>query len=363
MKILIIDNQFNGAYGSLKKFVIEIAYEFRKMGHTVYLTKEMSEAIAIYQLKTIDFSLGLGKYNYYSDGRALYDIYKIMHYQWIIDNPYKMQIDVNSKFIKYIMIDKMFEKCVLPVQNRILIQPLGVADDIVRREETSNRIRGIVFSGQIKNVNDIYADISVHRFKKKIIQVIDSVMEHLDVPYITVFNERMKAWVDDNKREVFRLSNSYIRAYKRTRVITQIKQYPIYLIGEVHNKEITTKANVTLVGSVKYERVFDRMREYMFSLNIEPNFNTGFHDRALRTVLNGNILITNLGSEQEKFYGRNAIYYKYTDIDEIERNINQWQENDIVHSRKVLEKKVRKYFGWDVVLGRIIKEFKEKRNG
>lgn len=358
MKILLVDNQFDGAYGSLTQFINEISFELLRMNHKVFIAKNMEDAMIVYKTQSIDFSIGIGRYPYYIQGRALYSIYQVIHYQWIIDNPYKMQIDNKSEYIRYILIDKLFLDCIDSVKNKELVLPLGIPYDITVAD-TESRLPGIVFAGQIRDVNEIYAEIMSNRLRSRILQIIDILLQRLDEPFISVFNREAIDLNYEDKIQAFKLCNSYLRAYKRTKVITEIKNYPVYIIGD-SNKQVEQQGNVVFLGKSKYANVFEIMKKYRFALNIEPNFNTGFHDRALRAICNGNALITNYGMGQKRVYGENAILYKYSDINDIVDSIIHMSLEDIRNSNEIVSKRVRKYFGWNSILSQIIKDFRSR---
>lgn len=191
MNIILLDNQFEGAYGSIGVFIKEVFEELMLMGHRVFVAKTVEVAISIYEKNDVDFSIGIGKYGFVVDGKALYDRYNTMHYQWIIDNPYKIKIDYESSNITYVVIDGLFASCIEGVKNFVLELPLGVSSNICR-ENVKTRTEGIVFAGQIKNPNLIYHEISEHRLKRQITDVIEQQLNQLDEPYINLLNDKVK---------------------------------------------------------------------------------------------------------------------------------------------------------------------------
>ena len=76
---------------------IALYLALQKMGKTVYdMYKNGEDVGKVFskECKKID------KYKYYFEGKPLYDIYKVSNYQWISDNPLKMNLDMDSKFLQ-----------------------------------------------------------------------------------------------------------------------------------------------------------------------------------------------------------------------------------------------------------------------
>ena len=356
MKILIVGNNFTGAYGSLNCFIEEIVFSFEKMECEVFLANAVHEAIGIYDKYSIDFSIGIGKYSFFWDGKALYDLYQIQHYQWIIDNPLKMKIDTESSFIKYILIDKLFANCIEKAKLPFLFCPLGVSNN-TENHSVEKKDNGIVFAGQIRDCNLIYENIKLHKCHQDIKKILDVLTSDLDLPYILQLERNILHLKSDDKAEVFSLTNSFIRSYKREKVLNEIRGIPVFIIGENQSKVLFKNSNITLLGKHKYYESFDIMKKYMFSINIEPNFNYGFHDRILRAAINGNIVITNDGIIQRKILKNYALYYQFSNIEDISNQILHMTEEEIENMSSRISETVSNNFGWERILEYIIMDF------
>lgn len=357
MNILLIDNNFEGAYGSLNVFIREIQEELLLLKHHVFLSGSVDDSIRYIKENAIDFSLGLGKYNQFKNGVPIYDLLRIMHYQWIIDNPLKIKIDNNSSYIKYIVIDKLFFSCLNKRYNKSLFFPLGVPSFHIRNYENQNR--GIVFSGQIRDANKIYSDISEHYLKKKIDNVIEHQIENLEKPYINILNYETNNMTYEQKRQVFMFSNSYLRAYKREIVLSSIKEYPVYIVGENHNEKLGLKKNFTFFGKVNYRTAFKIMARYYFALNIEPNFNDGIHDRVLRSIQNGNMVVTNFNNFQNDLFKNTLLYYQYSSIPDVIDSLSDIHYEEIREKNRQAQLVVEREFGWNSIIQKIIENYRE----
>ena len=320
----------------------------RKKKIHVLVANTVAEALAAYDNNEIDFSIGIGKYSYFWKGYPLYDLYHKLHYHWIIDNPLKMEIDTVSSYIKYVLIDKLFSLCMEKVQNPVLYLPIGVP-----KTKSNSRIKkknGIVFAGQIRDSNTLLKEINNSSNKTEIIKMLEPLMLNLDLPYIPELMKNVGGMSPSIRKATFALTNSFLRAYKREKVLSEIKEIPLTIIGEVRSKELLNKKNLTIVGKVPYYKSFEIMRQYRFSLNIEPNFNCGFHDRVVRSAVQGNVVITNYSKMQFDVWGNAALYYSYSAIDRITNRILCLQENELEEMGDRLSQVTLLNFSWDRII-------------
>lgn len=314
MNILLIDNGFDGAYGSLKIFIEEIK-EYLSGSHSVFLSRSFAESAEIFRRNQVDFSLGIGKFNQFEDGCPLYEHTKTLHYQWIIDNPLKMDLDPDSIYIKYILIDGEFGDLMPALKNPPLFLPLGVK---CRDAEPRPRRDGVVFCGQIRNPQAISEEIGRSEAGADARRLIRSLEDNLDESLIRTFHDQIKNRELSYQKSVFKLANSYLRALKRKTVIQHIKAYPVILAGEIEVPELLEQANVTSLGKLNYLQAQEVMNCYMFSLNISPNFNACIHDRVLRSIQAGSCAVTDGSNTYFTYFGSSMIYYRYDQLELLE---------------------------------------------
>lgn len=353
--ILVLGNNFTGAYGSLNCFIQEIVWSLEKMNHMVLLANSVSEAVKLYDNNDIDFSIGIGKYSYFKEGQPLYDLYKILHYQWIIDNPLKLEIDTESMYIKYILIDKLFQYCTNQPSNPFLYLPLGIPNLHISIDVKKKY--GIAFSGQIRDSNAIFAEITMNKRKREIKNLLEILISDLDLLYILELKKSMGGLNPCDRKKFFYLTNSFLRAYKREKVLNEIKDIPVIIIGENKSKILLKNNNIIMLGKVPYYDSFKIMSKYMFNLNIEPNFNCGFHDRILRCAANGSVVITNYGKMQQEILGSDAIYYNFSNLNMISNQILNLKKTKIIEMGNGLAETVSYYFIWEKILEYILCDF------
>lgn len=354
--ILVFDNNFFGAYGSLKCFIQEIVCALKKLNQNVLLVSTVSEAVNLYNNGNIDFSIGIGKYLFFLDGQPLYELYKKRHYQWVIDNSLKVQIDTQSHYIKYILIDRMFQYCMGKTKNSFLYLPLGIPE--FKIENTLDKDYGIVFSGQIRDSNKIFDDILMSTKRREITELLDRFTSNLDLSYIPELMRNIENFSLDERVMIFSLTNSFLRAYKREKVLSSIKNIPVSIIGENRSRVISNNKNIKILGKASYYDTVKIMARYMFNINIEPNFNCGFHDRILRSVTSGSIIITNYGQIQQQILKNDVIFYDYANLDMIESKVRNMHKNEMFEMRNRLAKKISSCFVWEKILEIVICDFR-----
>lgn len=353
--ILVLGNNFTGAYGSLNCFIQEIVFSLKEMRHRVLLANSVSEAVNLYENNYIDFSIGIGKYLYFKEERPLYDLYKLLHYQWLIDNPFKLEIDTESSYIKYILIDKLFSCCIKQSQNAFLYLPLGIPKFKITTD--LEKKYGIVFSGQIRDSNTIFKEIDMNKRRLEIKHLLERLIMDLDMLYILELEKSIRKIPACDRMEIFSLTNSFLRAYKREKVINEIRDIPVIIIGENKSQRLLRNKNIKFLGKIPYYDSFKVMSKYMFCLNIEPNFNCGFHDRLLRGAANSSVVITNDGKMQKEILESDAIYYSFSSLDSISSQILDLQKTKVIEMGSRLKETVSYYFTWDKILKYILRDF------
>ncbi|SEA97057.1 Glycosyltransferase involved in cell wall bisynthesis [Pseudobutyrivibrio sp. ACV-2] len=353
--VLVLGNNFTGAYGSLSCFVKEISMALKEMNHNILIANSVSEAVEAYDKNDIEFSIGIGKYLYFCKEKPLYDVYHKLHYQWIIDNPLKMEIDNASIYIKYILIDRLFLCCMGKLKNRVIYLPIGIPNTDVKKN--IEKKYGIVFSGQIKDSNTIFEEINASVCKHEIMKVLEPLTSNLDLLYIPVLEKHIKKLSQSNKKTVFAYTNSFLRAYKREKVLNAIKDIPVIIIGENSSRSLLNSRNITMLGKVPYYTAFEIMGQYQFCLNIEPNFSCGFHDRILRSADQGNVVVTNYNKINSEILGNDAIYYSYSALEKITDQIFNIQPKELTEMGNRLSEKVSDYFSWDKILDFLLRDY------
>ena len=357
MRILLLNNNFTGAYGSQEIFLQEIYHSLRLEGFEVFISESVEESIKYLRHKGIDLSIGMGQYLQYIGKKPLYELFKTPHYQWIIDNPCKVGYDKQSQFIKYLIIDREFELLMSSAVHKTFFASLGVPEENNSAIDMKNKKDGLVFSGQIRNSFDLKQAITCHKEKKRLVRITESLMERLDNSFIQIFCNETKDVDDILRQKLFPILNSFFRAYKREYVISHITEYPVTIIGDVQNKQILAQKNITCLGAMPYQTAARKISEYKYALDVEPNFKSGVHDRVARTALNGTLPIANHSQYLQDLFGENILFYCYADIADIENKILNCDPESFECRIENMQKIIVENFSWSALLKHIINDF------
>lgn len=353
MNILVLYNDFDGAYGSLEVFQHELIDSITEQDR-VYISRNVWDTESICKNVQIDFSIGIGEFHQFYNGIPIYETTQVPHYQWLIDNPLKMNIDFHSTLITYILINKAFIYNLGKCYNAPIYIPLGFN---TLDASIDDKDYGIVFSGQIKNVS-INKDDSIFKkfYGNKVWDFLDIYDCSFEVAFEKTFQECFQAIPLNEKKVVFRYLNSYYRALKRKKVIQSIIDYPIYILGDVLDDEIRKQKNVFLAGKATYTEVWNIISKYMFSLNISPNFTDSIHDRIIRSICCGTIPVSEGGEWCRSLLGESMVYYSYKNLMEMEGLLVSCTKDE--YKRRILDLQDRvEQFRWVNTIQKIKENF------
>ncbi len=351
MKILLIENAFLGAYGSFQKFLSEIEYALKKLGHRVFRAQDIKEVVAVCEQHEPNFSLGIGKYKSLIGRQLICDIYEIPHYQWIIDNPLKMPQYSSNNFTP-IFIDREFVELYEPKPPNFLWSPLGISDAEYNYDKI--RERGIVFAGQVKNLSSLQAEIQRSNQRKSIERFLGDMLQHIDDSFIVRYKNFLQKNEIVDLEEFFRLTNSYLRCIKRLNVLKKIQKWSLILAGNIAEKSLLRKPNVIHLGDVPYSNLNKLFSKYTHILHISPNFSACIHDRILRGLVSGCQVIAEENSVLREVFGDGLIYFRYKNFDERLLEVGQGEK------RLVTTAKILKRFEWKNILTVVIDDYRRR---
>ncbi len=359
MKIGIIENDTNTANQAIQSFYRSIIKELDKIVDVIII-----QNIESYD-KNIDFTLGIGRFSLHINDIPAYDYYKVHHYCWIIDNPLKLNLDIEGKYISYIMIDNEF-KDIVGFKSKTLFLPLGT--DLLTNNENykKDKTDDIVFVGQVKDHNKLYKEIASldNITKKKILIVIDEMIKDLNQSFIQCFNNIVSNITPYAERiMIFKYSNSYIRAYKRFYVLNAIRDFKFRIIGQVDNNLLASKNNITIDPPTPYYKLKFIYQKSKISLNINPNFNYGCHDRIINSIACDSVCLTDSNPYIEQFFKDNEdiLTFNYNQIDEINEKLNIINyENKYTELQSNGLRIVEEEFTWKTVLSKVIGHYENR---
>ena len=292
ISVLGLNNNFYGSYASNQVFFEELVWAFQSIGVRVCTAATVEEARKIYESTTISFSFSFSKYQYYFNGRPLYEKYGVLNYQWVSDNPLKMRLDLESQWIKYIFIDREYPLVLdKSTKNGYLFRPLGfLQKNLIPPGNKNGRI---LFPCKVRNINKITDQIYnspyrtlIKRFLREYDRAASFIIE------LTDFFREENIREYDKKEAIFRLANEYTRVEKRIWVLNQITDYPVDVLAEDYNNVIQN-ANIRFLQPISYSAMPKMINSYSYVVNVDPNYDDCIHDRFIKTVSSGSICITN----------------------------------------------------------------------
>ena len=349
MKILLIENSFSGAHDSFKKFFFEIKLSLENLGHKIFCAYNVQEALSVCKQHEPNFSLGIGKYKFLVNGKLFCDVYGIPHYQWIVDNPMKMP-QYSSKNFTPIFIDGEFAEIYEPKPKNFLLSPLGIVKD--ENNPVKNRKLAIVFAGQVKNLSSLQVEIQRSDQRNLIEKFLSDALRRLDDSFIVRYKEFLSKNEINDLEEFFRLTNSYLRCFKRISVLMKIQQFPLVLVGNIAEESLLRKPNVIHIGEVSYSELHKLFLKYTHVLHISPNFSACVHDRILRGLVAGCQVIAEENSVLRVIFGDTLTYFRYKNFDE--RLFKTNNENLKVAT------KILKRFEWENILASVIEDYRRR---
>ena len=368
MRVGLIKNNASIAHEAIGEFLQEIHSNLSGLGHDVFVIKNSDDYLLLCQNKLVDLTIGIGKYDFHSHNRPLYDAYKIPHFNWIIDNPIKMNLDLASDYVYYIFIDLQFFAVLGKYDiQRCLFLPIGVS---VNEKNYAEKKIDVLFAGQIKDVKKLYGEIkNLPKPLRQSIQIIieiiffDPSQSFIDVFNIMV-NHESSAYLDEEKKIIFKYANSYTRAYKRKLVINNIKNTNICIIGDVEDSQIQSQGNVKIYSPLPYRMLGKLYSHTKFALNISPNYSYSCHDRILHSVSNGACCVSDSNYILRLFFRDlvSIVFYDLNDLSTLDEKLNFLLASG---DYKIIHKNgynvVKSNFSWQKIVKILIAFIRTKR--
>ena len=347
LNVLCLNNNFYGSYESSQVFHKELMMAFENIGVRVFESSDWKSAERICSDVAIDFSISFGKYFYRTDD-FFYNRYKIPHYQWVSDNPLKMNLDTSSEFITYIFIDEEYVKMISELNNKCLFLPLGFSEKNFR--QFNKRPNKILLPCKIRNLNELWDRISKSQFSALIKEFVSNY--NLDDSYITALTIFFR---DKNindlatKIEIFRLSNEFLRIQKRLSVINSLSDYKIYIAGEDYQNTLRYPKKVEFLPPIQYSNLIDAMQGFKFVVNVDPNYHACIHDRFIRAVGSGCICLTNQNFVMQRWNKDLYTFNGQKNINDLISKINSDDEMTFLNQMRYVKK-----FSWEKSAEKII---------
>ena len=347
--VLCLNNNFYGSYESSQVFYRELILAFKNIGVNVLEANDWQSAEKICNNFTVDFSVSFGKYCYQQED-FFYNRYNIPHYQWISDNPLKMNLDTSSSLVTYIFIDEEYTKMIPQVGN-FLILPLGFPEK--KFLNFSKRTNKILIPCKIRNLNKLWQTISDSSQGSLIKEFLFDYS--LDDSYITRLTKffKQKNIVDaEDKILIFRLSNEFLRIQKRLSVINSLSDYKVYIAGEDYRNTLKYPDKVIYLKPIKYQNLFEAMQNFKIVVNVDPNYHACIHDRFVRAVGSGCICLTNQNFVMERWNDNVYTFDGKKNVNDLVCKVMENDEEIFLNQSECI-----KNFSWESSAKKIIEHY------
>ena len=314
---MLLASNFNGGFKAFDVFIDVIINHFENNHIEYRFASSVDSAINYIQNETIDFSINIGLYKYFIDGVPLYEKHHVHNYQWIMDNPLKLNLDYHSKYNHLIFIDEDFNK-VIEEKVDALTLPMIFPD---LDKTNASKKDAILAPLKIRDLLAIKDEIEHSEEKDNVYSFINSF--DYDKSYIDALIEYLNTHHVKNKEQFFRLTNSYIRTDKRMKIINSIHSKPIYLLSS-QKLPLIDNPNVIYIEAYDFDKTLELMKEFKYVLTVSPNYDKALHERVGYALSSGAIVIADKTSllDELHFPGRIS-YHELDKIDEIIKDLDE----------------------------------------
>ena len=348
LNVLLLKDKYNGAYNSFEQFYENIEYMFQKNGDSVFVAYSVQEAYKLIRDKKISFTINVGQYNFLLNGKPLYDILKVMNYQWIIDNPLRYpKLDYISAYNRFIMIDLRFCDYIAGISKKSINLPIP----FFYVGSSNTKIDAIFAPLKIKEKSQVLANILD---EKELILVNDFITHYnYNESFHANFSEFIKNNEIENLSHFFEMTNGYIRVEKRIRLLNSIRNKRIIVASNRPN-DVTFNDNIIFIDPLDYTEVMNEIGKYKYVLNCNPNFDYCLHDRISYSICRDTVIISDKNELLDELdFPLSFQYDKFFEIDYILDNISIGEYYRILEKQKQC---IAKY-SMENIVEKIIEDF------
>ncbi len=346
MNVLILKDNYKGVYNSFDEFYKVIIDMFINNHIHIFIANTIDEAIYCLTNKRINFTLNIGQYHFYKDQKPLYDLYEVINYQWIIDNPLRYDnCDYYSKYNRMIFIDNSFKLFIQNNRSDYLTLPIPFKTQTRRCQ---NKIDAIFAPIKIKSKSFFENLIDKSKEKELILDFLDKY--DFDSSFGEFYCNYRETHQIINEKEFFEIVNGYIRIQKRLKSISSIKKHMVIIASNNPDNLIFSK-NVVFINPLNYNKIISTSKKYKYILNCNPNFDYCIHDRVSYSIMEGTIVISDANKLLKEIDMPLLYNYSETNIDDIIDSITDY---DLLLSKQVF---ALSNFSSSIICSKIIENY------
>ena len=343
MKLIIYTGSFQ--YGVISKFISLVGSAFKKKGVTVIYvdinSKDyLEKLIDIFSHQVIDCVIGFGGIGseIQIENESIYDIVKTNYLAIQVDHPShhigRIVLGIKNYMISFVdksHVDYIDE--ILPNHHivKFFLPHGGIQSEhnILNSLETYNNTKciDILFcASYLGNPKKEWQDQNY--FPSELIdKVVDLLLEDeyisIHEAFSTILNNEKISLSTLSKLQCTNLLASitwYVRRYKRLTIVTKLLEsgLNITLCGSGWENIVSKYKNVDYRGALNIEETMKLMQQSKITLNVNPYFTQGGHERVFTAMLNGSVVFSDRSTFYEQYYQENQdiLYYSLQSIDE-----------------------------------------------
>lgn len=324
MKVAILDWPTTVAHESFAVFHRSLGRALRSLGHQAEIFHDLARFEAAHRKVHWDCTLAIGSHYRFDDGTTpLYERLALPHFQWLVDTPSKAALPVNDQsHLHTLVIDAEFVGAPGLRNTRPFFLPLGT--DLSAALPAAQRCFDIVFTGQIKDPNQDWAFL--HRLPpapcKLARRLVDQIVAAPDQSLLRLYDQEAPAFSLSAQlaTQAFLAANSYLRSWKRQRVLRSIRQLPVHIFGEVRDPMLAAAGNLHCHGAFRYAQLAHILSQSRIALNITPNFHAACHDRIIASLACTTLAATDTNPYLDACFANdmNVLSYRYTGLHSLE---------------------------------------------
>lgn len=326
-KVAILDWPTSVAHESFSVFHQSIARAMAALGHQAEIFHDFASIAASCKQVAWDCTLAIGShYRSYDGTTPVYERLALPHFQWIVDTPFKARLPASAHpLLRTILIDEEFAGFAgLPKSSSVFL-PLGT--DVFAPVPDAQRSFDLVFTGQIKDPNQDWDTLNgLPRAPRALAKhLVDRMVAAPDRSLLRLFDEESRHFTMpvESAAHAFLAANSFLRSWKRQRVLSSIRRLPVHVFGEVRDPQLLSAANFQFHGPFPYSRLASILLQSRVALNVTPNFHAACHDRIIAALACGALAATDSNPFMDAHFSSNVnlLTFRYTDLDSLESRV------------------------------------------
>ncbi len=371
----------NAQYEALNYYTKRLGEAFLRIGTNCHILKAQYDNPKPFLDKIIqdppDCTLSFNGLLPDNQGNFFCEIMQIPHVAFLVDSPNQFFLLAKSPLTIVSCVDTYFCDFFrgLNCQN-VLFTPHGV-DKMLHPELQDEKIYGVVYAGSCFDYEAIRNEWPKN-FSANVCQVMDDAVAitfaQQETSYIQAFVEALARWpkskgiIDPSQLNyplIFDQLESYIRGRDQIALLKSIEDVRVDLFGfhashAIWKKYLGKNKNITIHEPVTFEQSLDVLKKSKISLNSNPHFKNGSHERVFEAMAVDAVAITSESKYLRETFkvGENMLFYSFSDRKSINKVIHDYLSHESKREKYVEKAReaVMRNHTWDHRAQSLVKE-------